>query len=258
MDPIIERLKYASPFAYALNNPIRMIDLIGLFPFDPNKLREAINSAYSNTDINSLTCNFAVQDVMQFLIGDMVPGQANDMIDHMRNDPRNWERIIVKNESDFIRLQEQANEGYLIIGARKGKVHGHVNVLRPGKGANAGSWGRRFKADGSALFVPESLEANQGPDRQSINWGWGTDVDPFSIVFYKYIGNQDNSIYLPKNDLAEVVITAVAPQKKERAFPMPLLIPSSSVFQSGRKNPGEFGYIGSYWETYDNTRNFGR
>jgi len=171
MDPIIERLKYASPFAYELNNPIRMIDLIGLFPFDPNKPREAINSAYSNTDISSLTCNYAVQDVMKSLIGDIVPGQANDMIDHMRNDPRNWERVIINNESVFIRLQEQANEGHFIIGARKGKVHGHVNLLRPGKGASAGSWGRRFKADGSVLFVPESLEANQGSDRQSINWG---------------------------------------------------------------------------------------
>jgi RHS repeat-associated protein len=257
VDPIIERLKYASPYAYALNNPIRMIDLIGLFPFDPNKLREAINLAYSNTDISSLTCNTAVQDVMVTLIGYKVPGQANDMIDHMDEDTGNWEKIIVNNESDFINLQEKANKGYLIIGAKKGTVHGHVNVLRPGRGARAGKWGQLFKSDKSALFVPESLEANQTSNKQSINWGWGSDVDPFSLVFYKYIGNQDNRIYLPKKDLEEFIFTADAPQRKERKYPITLSLPSS-VFQSGRKNPGEFGYIGSYWETYDSARKFGK
>ncbi|MEQ8336956.1 MAG: RHS repeat-associated core domain-containing protein [Cyclobacteriaceae bacterium] len=212
IDMMAEQFKYSSSYAYSLNNPLRLIDLFGLAPFDPNKLREAINKAYKNISKKtsaSPTCNYTIQDVMKTLTGTSVTGTANNMIDQMRKDKANWKKITISSESDLKNLQLRASQGYLIIGAKEAEKMGHVNVLRPGSGTDAGMWGKKYKADKTALFVPETLESNQPETRQSLNWGWGSDVDPFSIEFYEYIGNdeEDNNTYQGPQ-LREVVVTA--------------------------------------------------
>lgn len=44
-------------------------------------------------------------------------------------------------ELDMNKAQGLANEGTLIIAALKGKIHGHVNVVCPGRVKESGRWG---------------------------------------------------------------------------------------------------------------------
>ncbi|HEU65215.1 MAG TPA: hypothetical protein ENN57_00945 [Chloroflexi bacterium] len=149
-----------------------------------------------------------------------------------------------------------ASEGYLIIGAREAVDHGHINVLRPGKGVSAGKWGLKYKSDKSALFVPESLEGNQPLSRQSLNWGWPVDVDPFSITFYEYIGN-DEEIETLYGEIGAVTVTAKGSEKPQPIQSSVQSNSHTSPFQQGRLHPGDYGYLGSFWDAYDTVRNWG-
>jgi hypothetical protein len=57
-------------------------------------------------------------------------------------------------------------------------------------------------------------------------------------------------------DLEEVVVTAKGPENRRYTPSIPQVRYTGA--QQGRLAPGDFGYIGSYWDTYDRTRNFGR
>ena len=59
----------------------------------------------------------------------------------------------------------------------------------------------------------------------------------------------------PEFEIDGVTVTTKAPDKRE---PRPAQVQSyNSPFQQGRLQPGDYGYLGSFWDAYDTVRNWG-
>lgn len=82
---------------------------------------------------------------------------ANDIIETISKHDQ-WSEVTLN------KAQDLANEGTLIIAGTRGAVHGHVNIICPGKEKTSGRWGQ----------VPSC--ANVGKDvsiGKGINWSFG-------------------------------------------------------------------------------------
>lgn len=124
-------------------------------------LLDAIHTAYSHPEYapsEGVThCNQFVNEVCTILGFREFDGKvANEIVDLLNQHPK-WSVI------EMERCQELANGGSLVIAGIKEEVHGHVNIISPGKVKSSGRWGD----------VPSC--ANIGKDNfigKGINWAF--------------------------------------------------------------------------------------
>ena len=191
VDPKSEELIDVSPYIYALNNPIRLIDPDGEKAFDPNFLSNALNDAYTNSraffNTHGKACNYAVRLGYNYLTGrnDLNDIYAKDMYKHIVSSKKDWKKVTIYKELGFSGVQELANQGHLIVAYR----NNHISIVRLGSLVNSGNLATFYNLAG--FKIPLSLEANRTEDEQSMNYGFGSSSDVFDIEFYIYIGNDN-------------------------------------------------------------------
>lgn len=116
---------------------------------------------------NGMThCNQFVNEVCQTMGIKSFDGLlANQIIDFMISTPDQWTETAIE------KCQFLANQGSLVIAGLKADLHGHINVICPGKEKTSGRWGQ----------VPSC--ANVGKDvfiGKGINWAF-SDMPKFWV-----------------------------------------------------------------------------
>lgn len=106
---------------------------------DALTLLDAIHAAYSHPEYapaEGVThCNQFVNEVCSTVgFKDLNGKMANEIIDCVSTHSQ-WSEI------EMERCQELANGGSLIVAGIKESVHGHVNIICPGKEKSSGRWG---------------------------------------------------------------------------------------------------------------------
>ncbi|MEL6590414.1 MAG: DUF6443 domain-containing protein [Bacteroidota bacterium] len=155
VDPLAEDFYFLTTFQYASNSPIYMIDLDGLEGIPANEVKseditsvaetttESMKEKYGNTQA---VCNFGVRTAVETITGSksLFPessggqvkgnGQANTIGTSLANgEVQDFKEI---DEVDYEAMQDQVNEGSVIIGvfnsANDGSG-GHIVMMVPGE-----------------------------------------------------------------------------------------------------------------------------
>lgn len=185
-DPLWDIYPAYSPYTYAANNPIKLIDVYGEGPGDPVKLTKAAEKAVQkvNNGDNILkrsfkhsvaACNIGVREAFYILTGkkELDGKRANDMADHF-DTSSHWKLV------ELSSVQELANKGEIVVAAYKSSGMGHVALAVPGDEVKSSSWGGK---------VPVMMDTgpNKKWTKKGLNHSFGGSKKN-KVKFYQYTG----------------------------------------------------------------------
>ncbi len=128
IDPWTEKFNFQSPYVYALNNPVRFTDYMGLGPEDEvNKLKEAAQKGVEKAEEAKgklvdgkadPACNVGVSTAYEEKTKktDLRNKTANDIVDYVSTTPDKWAEV------NMSEVQDIANEGGVVIAGAKGDL----------------------------------------------------------------------------------------------------------------------------------------
>lgn len=185
-DRFAEKFNDVSPYQYALNNPIRYIDVNGdsIAVAAQNAVNYVIKN-YDNNDSQPARCNIGAVRVFREETGSTdldMPGNIDDamlasqILDHVINSP-DWVQEEVGD------VQELANQEKIVFGL----TSDHAVVAVPGESVESGNF--------SGAKVPMVMDTGSGKRATSQSAGMSWDkTDAAKVVWYRYIGNENVSI----------------------------------------------------------------
>jgi len=250
MDPLAEMYYGVSPYAYCLNNSVKLIDPNGLWPTLKVVDNGIVgNRGFSITPVwNAYHMLYRPHYGQDFRVaeGNSVHALATGVVSKIGYDKDGWGYYVDINHSGgyttrYAHLQnggikvkkgDKISDGEVI--ALSGKTGGatgphlHLEVLLNGKPINP-----MYIAD-----LQELLEGNEDTD-QNIN-----DKNPIELSEVTVIGDNSKSESQSQQDQEW---DEYIKQQNE----------AHSAFQRGRPHEGDYGYQGSFWQVYDDAKNFG-
>ena len=182
LDPLAEKYYDYSPYVYALNNPINLIDPDGREVTDPEKIKKAaknsvqnVKDTYDTDGTQSAQCNRGVNYAFNEVTGsDELNGKtANEIVNYMANS-ENFTKV------ELSEVQELANNGEVVIGGKaEDGGSGHVVLAVPGKEESSGKWKGK---------VPQVMDTGEGKrsEKNGVNYSWAKGD---GVGFYKYTGS---------------------------------------------------------------------
>jgi len=243
VDPLAELYYHITPYRYGLNNPMRFVDAFGLTEEERitalQIVRGKLGTPYSTMDCSALVG-----------AGLIAAGKEN-----YKNIPGigQWQGGVPR----LVNMSRPIRRGSMLPGdlvtfkstrdVRQGLdgIYDHIGMvskLNIVDGKLIGFWFIHARSSTGATEDYYDLSEDNLLNAFWLRGVWAWEWD------------EEDRLY--NMDLEEVVVTANGPEKSRYKPPIPQIKYTGA--QQGRLAPGDFGYIGSYWDTYDRTRNFGR
>jgi RHS repeat-associated protein len=248
VDPLAELYFHITPYRYGLNNPIRFADALGLTEEERMtalshlRLHLRKSTAYSTMDCSALVGSGLIAAGKQNYKNVSGIGEWQGGVPRIVNmsRPINRESMLPGDVVTFSsgRNEPQGPDGiYDHVGMVSELIyHEETGKLIGFKFIHSSS-GRGKVVEDRYLFSNAS-----GIKGYVLSGIWAWEYDEEDKLYHGF--------------LDEAVISADAPKRKKHKRPIPQVRRTGA--QQGRKVPGEFGYIGSYWDTYDSVKSFGR
>ncbi len=182
IDPLTEKNHSQSGFVYAANNPINYIDFLGLDSLAAAEVTQAAENAVETITeeygSSSAQCNRGVNEAFtEITESEQLKGKtANEIVSHMESSDE-FEEVELKD------VQDEANEGEIVIAGKTGTKHGHVAMAVPGDEVTSGSWGGK---------APVGMDTGGGKrwSKNGMNYSW---TSKSGVKFYKYTGSSNKT-----------------------------------------------------------------
>ncbi len=183
VDPLTEKNHSQSGFVYAANNPTKYIDIFGLDSADAAAITQAamnaVNQITETYGTESAQCNRGVNLAFKELTGseELSGKTANEIVEVMENS-ENFEEI-----SREI-VQDEVNDGAVVIAGKDDTNSGHVILSVPGDEVSSGNWG------GSAPVGMDTGKKKRW-SKKGLNYSWSSSK---GVGFYKFTGESKGTI----------------------------------------------------------------
>lgn len=173
------------------------IDAVALTEATENAV-ETITTEYRSSEAR---CNTGVATAFEDLAGstELNDKKANQMYDHMEGSDE-FEKV------EQSEMQDLANDGTIVIPAKKEDGSGHVVMGVPREEANSTTWDEN---------VPQVMDtgANKRESKQKISGSWGASSKN-NITYFKYTGETYTSRTYSGGTLTGVTVSARIPAPK--------------------------------------------
>ena len=250
VDPLAEMYPHLSPFRYGFNNPVRFADAFGLTEEERttalNFIKKQLKQETKYYGETGMDCSKLVG------LGLIEAGKKNYLnIPGIKHGDNLWENGVARivNMSRPIGQYSMLSGDLVTFSSGRGKgpdgMYDHIGIVSDliydDNGQLIGFTFIHSSAGLDKVVEERYLFANTKGVRGYVLKG---------VYAWEY--DEVDKVYEAGNSLPEVVISANSPKKEKHKMPIPEIKYTGA--QKGRKAPGEPGYAGSYWDTYDRTR----